>query len=193
VRLEADGDGRRAHEGREGRLEVRGDGRLMEARRRGHGADQRGAPCTCGVVAVELAVVVVVVVGAAWAVGAVLDGGQTDGEALSSEIVAAGLGLGSCLRSPEASEKHEENKLFAGAVGWGVPSLPREEALGPVLGAVGQLDPITPTAVLCPFRCSAAGNSGMRLQVSCWPDASWRRPSSLGKACDARRCPLPRP
>lgn len=98
----------------------------------------------------ELAVVVVVVVGAAWAVGAVLDGGQTDGEALSSEIVAAGLGLGSCLCSPEASEKHKENKLFAGAVGWGGPSLPREEALGPVLGAVGQLDPHHPNGGALP-------------------------------------------
>jgi hypothetical protein len=38
VRLEAGGDGGRADEGRERRLEIGGDGRLMETRRRGHGS-----------------------------------------------------------------------------------------------------------------------------------------------------------
>lgn len=39
VRLEARWDGRGAHQGWEGLLKVGGNGRLMEARRRGHGVE----------------------------------------------------------------------------------------------------------------------------------------------------------
>ncbi len=75
-----------------------------------------------------------------------------DGEALSSEIVAAGLvgcgwaggpglGLGQLAFVPlKASEQHEGTS-FLQACPVGVHPCLGKRALGPVLGAVGQLDP----------------------------------------------------